>query len=72
MRSRSGVDQHQVTITVCMVVGCHGKAIYRNVTTRTNRGYCNAHKHMAVTQGPFASEAKCGRFVDWLDANGRS
>ena len=37
---------------ICMVVGCGRKALYRNAgsarTGNTQRGYCSAHRAMAV------------------------
>lgn len=35
----------------CMVVGCHGKALYRNPQRKdSGRGYCAAHKACSVTR----------------------
>ena len=35
----------------CMVVGCEGKALYRGRQAKNGRGYCRAHKQLAVVVG---------------------
>lgn len=57
MRSRLGVASKGPD-GICMVVGCHKKAIYKNARTAksnkskaftSQRGYCSDHRAMAIT-----------------------
>lgn len=55
---------------VCMVPGCRKKAIYRNYVSakrqKTQRGYCAAHKALAVNAEYFE------RYLDRAEADYRT
>lgn len=62
-----GIDKIKSDATMCMVVGCDRKALYRSPFPGTKRGYCAAHKDLAVvrTRNYQVSEEA------WFDKKGR-
>jgi hypothetical protein len=53
MRNQTGVDKNKASTGRCMVVGCKGKALYRNPgawykTLGCKGGYCSEHRSLAV------------------------
>jgi hypothetical protein len=36
-------------VKLCMVVGCGRKGLYRKAGNGAERGYCSAHKHLAIS-----------------------
>lgn len=46
---RAGANHKKLDPSICMVVDCHRKALYRS-THQATRGYCSAHRDFAVNR----------------------
>lgn len=56
--------------TICMVVGCAKKALYRNPNSKgAHRGYCRLHKALAMGR---VYEYQIASFDEWLHGQGRA
>lgn len=63
-----GLNRHADPHT-CMVVGCRGKALYRNVLTRGERGYCATHKAMAISHAPASQHSTEKHMAKWTQTH---
>jgi hypothetical protein len=70
MKNQPGVNNSKAP-GLCLVSECRSKAIYRNPSGRSDRGYCSKHKHLARVDGQSAAIAQgksLDTYLNWLTA----
>ncbi len=53
METVTAINKNKADAAACMVEGCDRKALYKNAISARDgckRGYCSAHRQMAVTK----------------------